>query len=364
MKERMMIKGGNGAAASRIKGAGVFFRPGFAVLLVLALPGCSNYNLSLEDFFEDGRSAKAITAFGFASPAAAGVINETDKTIAVTVLYGTDRAALVPAIVHTGASVSPGPGEAQDFTAPVSYTVTAADGSAAAYTVTVTVAAALFSPGDVAARLNASAGGPVFLPVDMNLSAGSWAALLDAIAAASPPKNAALDLSACTITGMTGTPGEFDPAGSNSAGKDRIVSLVLPDTAVSVKAGTPTDPAFKHFTNLVTVRGDGITAAGDYAFSGCTALDTVYLTAVTDIGDYAFSGCTALDDLYLPAAPPIKGTGIFTDTYTFGFMIDIHVGSAGAVLDYAGAWGVLPIVTWGLADGVYGSGHNDITINS
>ena len=69
------------------------------------------------------------------------MINEGAKTIALTVPYGTVVTALVPTIVHTGASVSPASGTAQNFTSPVAYTVTAEDATTAVYTVTVTVAA-------------------------------------------------------------------------------------------------------------------------------------------------------------------------------------------------------------------------------
>ena len=59
-------------------------------------------------------------------------------SLALTVPFGTEVTALVPTIVHTGASVSPASGAAQDFTSPVNYTVTAEDGSTQAYEVTVT----------------------------------------------------------------------------------------------------------------------------------------------------------------------------------------------------------------------------------
>ena len=87
--------------------------------------------------------AKEITAFNFngLTPNVTGVVNEGAKTIALTVPYGTDVTALVPTITHTGASVSSNTGVAQNFTNPVTYTVTAADASTQAYTVTVTVAA-------------------------------------------------------------------------------------------------------------------------------------------------------------------------------------------------------------------------------
>jgi hypothetical protein len=80
--------------------------------------------------------AKDITSFSFSSPTAIGVINGTN--IAVTVPSGTNVTALVPTITHSGASINPNSGVAQNFTSPVTYTVTAADGTTKEYTVTVT----------------------------------------------------------------------------------------------------------------------------------------------------------------------------------------------------------------------------------
>jgi N-acetylneuraminic acid mutarotase len=88
-------------------------------------------------------SAKAITAFGFGTTA--GVI--TGQTIAVTMPFGTDVTNLVATFTTTGTSVAVNNVNQvsgttpNDFTNPVSYIVTAADGSTATYTVTVTVAA-------------------------------------------------------------------------------------------------------------------------------------------------------------------------------------------------------------------------------
>src|SRR5690606_33636520 len=86
---------------------------------------------------------KAITDFAFNSltPVVTGTVDESAKTIALTVPYGTDVTALVPTITHTGASVSPNSSTAQNFTNPVTYTVKAADNSTQEYVVTVTVAA-------------------------------------------------------------------------------------------------------------------------------------------------------------------------------------------------------------------------------
>ncbi len=91
-------------------------------------------------------SANALTAFSFANPEAAGSIDEAARTVAVAVTAGTDVTALVATFSTTGTSVAVGTtvqvsGEtANDFTGPVEYAVTAADGSTATYTVTVTFA--------------------------------------------------------------------------------------------------------------------------------------------------------------------------------------------------------------------------------
>jgi len=81
----------------------------------------------------------SITAFDFIAPVVNGTINESQHTIKVTVPNGTDVTALEPTITHTGAGISPDTGDSQDFTNPVTYTVTAADGSDQDYAVTVVV---------------------------------------------------------------------------------------------------------------------------------------------------------------------------------------------------------------------------------
>jgi hypothetical protein len=87
-------------------------------------------------------SAKAITVFNFngLTPAVVGTIDETGKTIALTVPYGNAVTAIVPTITITGSSVSPTSGVAANFTTSQTYTVTAANASTQPYIVTVTIA--------------------------------------------------------------------------------------------------------------------------------------------------------------------------------------------------------------------------------
>lgn len=88
-------------------------------------------------------STKAITAFIIPGQVGASAINESAKTIALTMPYGTNITSLVPTIIITGAKVSPASGVARGFATPETYTVTAADGSTQNYTVTVDIAPAI-----------------------------------------------------------------------------------------------------------------------------------------------------------------------------------------------------------------------------
>jgi len=82
--------------------------------------------------------SKTITSFNFADIPAEEVtviIDEDAKTVTVTVPYGTDITELTPDINITGADYDPH-GQ-RDFTSPVTYTITARDGTTQEYTVIV-----------------------------------------------------------------------------------------------------------------------------------------------------------------------------------------------------------------------------------
>ena len=92
--------------------------------------------------------AKDLTAFSFRTVNNAGLASDatgafTGTAIAVSVAVGTNVTALVATYTTTGASVAVGATAqtsamtANDFTNPVTYTVTAADGTTKAYTVTL-----------------------------------------------------------------------------------------------------------------------------------------------------------------------------------------------------------------------------------
>ncbi|MFA5126119.1 MAG: hypothetical protein WC462_03905 [archaeon] len=83
-------------------------------------------------------NAKMITDFSLVGAGSVDVIDEENHTISVTVSPTTDLSSLVTNITIVGISVSPASGVAQDFTSPVTFTVTSADSSTQGYLVTVT----------------------------------------------------------------------------------------------------------------------------------------------------------------------------------------------------------------------------------
>lgn len=85
---------------------------------------------------DDGPSITAFVVNGVS-----GTISQTAGTIKITLPYGTDLTSLKPEItVKNAKSVSPASGATVNLTAPVTYTVTAEDGTTKTYTVTATVA--------------------------------------------------------------------------------------------------------------------------------------------------------------------------------------------------------------------------------
>jgi hypothetical protein len=144
-----------------------------------------------------------------------------------------------------------------------------------------------------------TAADPIPLKLSLDLSTG-WTPLLTMLQTAG--KYVALDLSAC-VMGQDVT--EFNPYADTASGEGRIVSLVLPNAAESIAAGTWNNPTFKHFSALKSVAGGAVTGVGGYAFSGCTSLSSVNLPAVTTIGIYAFRGCSGLGSVSFPIAADI-----------------------------------------------------------
>jgi len=83
---------------------------------------------------------KAINSLNFVGVIGNGIINQETHTITITVPFGTNVLSLIPSINYSGLSISPKSGIAQNFTDPITYTVTASDGSSQGYSVILTIA--------------------------------------------------------------------------------------------------------------------------------------------------------------------------------------------------------------------------------
>lgn len=170
-------------------------------------------------------SAKAVTAFSIAG--STGVIDATTRTIAVEVPYATNVATAVATFSTSGASVSvngvlqASGSSTNDFTHAVTYVVTAADGSNAAWFATVAVA----SPptyavgGTVAWPAGASTSGLVLqdnggddLAVSSGVSSFAFATRLSAHAAYAVRVKTSADFTHCAAANASGVVGAADIA--------------------------------------------------------------------------------------------------------------------------------------------------------
>jgi len=97
----------------------------------------------------------------------------------------------------------------------------------------------------------------------------------------------------------------FDPLPDAAWGKDKIVSIILPRDAVGIYRATD-DPAateeealkksaFRHFTNLRSVKAENVIHIGNYAFAGSKSLQEVDFPKAQHIDDFAFADCAKLN---------------------------------------------------------------------
>src|SRR5450759_140482 len=224
-------------------------------------------------------SAKAITAYSIAG--ATGTINKTTKAIVVTLPSGTNKTAQVATFTTTGASVKVGtPAVTQvssttsnNFTNPVSYTVTAADGTTAIYTVTVTVA----------------------LTTDNAITAYSLVGVAGVITAASGVTPATIAVTVPNGTSLTNQIATFSTTGTSvTVGETPQISGTTPNNfttspvAYTVTAGD-TSTATYNVTVIVSATASpapvDLGTAGSFVILAKTAVSTTGATAVVgDIG--------------------------------------------------------------------------------
>ncbi|MDR0322727.1 MAG: leucine-rich repeat domain-containing protein [Treponema sp.] len=162
----------------------------------------------------------------------------------------------------------------------------------------------------VVSQLSGKSGGgstknPVTLSLNFELSKGSLEDMLYGLGRAKKYVN--LDLSACS--GDT-----FSPPWSGSDAEKYIVSLILPETVMSIYwrylynltsvsgASSATSVGFQGCSKLTSVSFPAATSIGERAFDGCSSLTSVNFPLVTSIGESAFEYCTKLTSVSFPAA--------------------------------------------------------------
>ncbi|GAB2596825.1 DUF5018 domain-containing protein [Spirosoma areae] len=188
-------------------------------------------------------SEKAISAFAFSAlnPAVNATVDAATKAISVTVTAGTDVTKLVPTITTSAkATVSPASGAVQDFTNPVTYTVTAEDGTNQTYITTVTKSAALKSSAK-------------------NILTVSFTG-------ASPAVKATVDTTAKTITALL-------PAGTDVT---KLVPTIMVSDKATISPATGVAQDFSKAVPYTVTAEDGSTKV----FSVSAATDAYYFATV------------------------------------------------------------------------------------
>ena len=119
----------------------LFRLAGVIIIILFTLNGCKKDDPEPDPVVQLLSPGKQITSFKIVTPAATGVIDTTNKTIAIAVPAATDVTSLVTDIsVAASHTISPVSGADQNFTNPVTYTVKRPNNTTTLWTVTVTVA--------------------------------------------------------------------------------------------------------------------------------------------------------------------------------------------------------------------------------
>jgi hypothetical protein len=225
-----------------------------------------------------------------------------------------------------------------------------------------------YIPSELSSYINNLYGGwdinnPILLSIEIDLGkmyqAGSnWKKLLDIINKSGKYVN--LDLSLCTLNEMEDYNGDFafDPDYSFSDGKNKIVSIILPDVTQSIysfnnftilsSVSLPSDVSinFNPFSNCNELINFTLTGTGNLSvIEGGKALiknDTellaypsasgsITINSITIIGGGAFSGCVNLTSVSFPNVIKIENSSFWDCTN----LANIYFPNVKSIGDYA-----------------------------
>jgi hypothetical protein len=284
----------------------------FLIILSLSLASCYSVPAPLSQ-------ENAITAFSIVSPAATGVIDESQYTINITVPNGTNVTNLIAiftassgATVKVGSTVQQSGVTTNDFTNPVVYTVTAAFGWIQDYTVTVTVAlpsTAIYvgtqSPGDYWSWTETTNNGSVTFTAVNNTKGFNYSG---------------------SLTSLTGNSSGFSELNITSSTDPNITTptsayeLEIPSTMVM----TAVAPfyTFNHSGEVqLSIHGPVIGAAqGSCPSTGTTTVNWIIMPNdnwCPAVGANIATGtCTTADNAYGTAVITVSSTGTYTISVT------------------------------------------------
>lgn len=163
--------------------------------------------------------------------------------------------------------------------------------------------------------------------------AGNWRQLLAEIAA-NPDKFVALDLSECY---MSTSAYNFCPDNTVSTGKDRIVSIKIPDCAISVyqyQGTSNSNPILKYFDNLKKFYGGtNLKTINNRAFCNLANLEEVTFSAAVTIDGNPFSGCSLLASFNLtgPGSLDIDGGALIQNVSGGGVELISYPSASGSL---------------------------------
>ncbi|HUW07090.1 MAG TPA: Ig-like domain-containing protein, partial [Williamwhitmania sp.] len=272
-------------------------------------------------------TATEITGFTLAS--VDGTIDAPNHTVSVVLPYGTDVTALVPTItLSAGATVDPASGVAQDFTNPVTYTVTAEDGvTTMPWMVTVTFAAPEFT---ATYPKSANVGKNQF-DVVVNLKSAAKVYFLEQASGTAAPTSADVKASGTVIDVTTAATDFSSTITGLSASTAYDVYFVTEDNAGTILMDTPVKLTVTTSAGTLTIHDVQYTtdASGDSPYNNQVVTLNGTVTSLKYTAAGAYSGFYIQD-----AAGAWNGIYVYTSTYTVAQGDNVSV--TGTVVEYKG----------------------------